>query len=126
MVDARFHRTVIIATSGAAYGGDVRNHFEDFDKPQNVGHFIMAMRPDLFVSRDEYLNRMDTLVQRVHACPRAEGFDEVIMPGERDRRLEAQDRRSGVPFHAKETAALQQAAESCGLPPLRVSDTPLG
>ena len=41
--------------SGAAFGGDVRNHFEEYDKPQNVGHFIMAMKPDLFVSRDEYL-----------------------------------------------------------------------
>ncbi len=67
--------------SGAAFGGEVCNHFEEYDKPQNVGHFIMAMKPHLFVSRDEYGKRMDTLVQRVHACPTAEGFDEVIMPG---------------------------------------------
>jgi hypothetical protein len=38
------------------------------------------------VSKDEYLKRMDTLVQRVHAAPTAEGFDEVIMPGETERR----------------------------------------
>ena len=112
--------------SGAAFGGDVRNHFEDYDKPQNVGHFIMAMKPDLFVSRDEYLDRMDRLVRRVHACPTAEGFDEVIMPGEREQRLEAGHRRTGVPFHAKEMAALQEAASRCGLSPLTVSHTPLG
>jgi LDH2 family malate/lactate/ureidoglycolate dehydrogenase len=112
--------------SGAAFGGDVRNHFEEYDKPQNVGHFIMAMRPDLFVSRDEYCRRMDTLVQRVHANPTAEGFDEVIMPGERERRLEAKHRRTGIPFHAKEVAALQEAAARAGLPPLPVSNVPLG
>ena len=111
--------------SGAAFGGDVRNHFEEYDQPQNVGHFIMAMKPDLFVSRDEYSRRMDTLVQRVHACPTAEGFDEVIMPGERERRLEADHRRIGVPFHAKEVAALQEAAAKAGLPPLPVSNTSL-
>jgi LDH2 family malate/lactate/ureidoglycolate dehydrogenase len=111
--------------SGAAYGGDVRNHFEEYDKPQNVGHFVMAMKPDLFVSRDEYLRRMDTLAQRVHACPTAEGFDEVIMPGERERRLEAKHRRTGVPFHAKEVAALQEAAAKAELPPLPVSNKPL-
>ncbi|MGA2993028.1 Ldh family oxidoreductase [Bradyrhizobium sp.] len=111
--------------SGAAFGGDVRNHFEEYDKPQNVGHFIMAMRPDLFVSRDEYLQRMDTLAQRVHANPTAEGFDEVIMPGERERRLEAKHRRTGVPFHAKEVAALQEAAAKANLPPLAVSTAPL-
>jgi LDH2 family malate/lactate/ureidoglycolate dehydrogenase len=112
--------------SGSAFGGDVRNHFEDYEAPQNVGHFIMAMKPDLFVSRDEYLSRMDALVQRVHACPTAEGFDEVIMPGERERRLEARHRRTGVPFHAKEVALMQEAAAKAGLPPLPVSTTPLG
>jgi LDH2 family malate/lactate/ureidoglycolate dehydrogenase len=111
--------------SGAAFGGDVRNHFEDYDKPQNVGHFIMAMKPDLFVSRDDYGRRMDTLVRRVHACPTAEGFDEVIMPGERERRLEARHRRTGVPFHAKEIALMQEAAARVGLPPLSASNTPL-
>src|SRR5580704_6062040 len=35
--------------SGAAFGGDVGNQFEEYDRPQNVGHFIMAMKPDLFV-----------------------------------------------------------------------------
>src|SRR5580693_7392359 len=112
--------------SGAAFGGGVRNHFEEYDKPQNVGHFIMAMRPDLFVSRDEYLQRMDTLAQRVHANPTAEGFDEVIMPGERERRQEANHRRTGVPFHAKEVALMQEAAAKAGLPPLPVSAAPLG
>jgi LDH2 family malate/lactate/ureidoglycolate dehydrogenase len=110
--------------SGAAFGGDVRNHFEDYEAPQNVGHFVMAMRPDLFVSRDEYTKRMDTLVQRVHANPTAEGFDEVIMPGERERRLVAKHRRTGIAFHAKEMNALQDAAAKAGLPQLAVSTTP--
>jgi LDH2 family malate/lactate/ureidoglycolate dehydrogenase len=110
--------------SGAAFGGDVRNHFEDYEAPQNVGHFVMAMKPDLFVSREEYTQRMDTLAQRVHANSTAEGFDEVIMPGERERRLEAKHLRTGVPFHAKEMASLQDAAAKAGLPPLPVSNNP--
>src|SRR6202790_1737589 len=110
-------------TSGAGCGGDGGNKFEQFYKPQNVGHFIMAMKPDLFIPRDEYFGRMDTLVQRVHACPTAEGFDEGIMPGERERRLEANHRRTGVPFHAKEVALLQEAAAKAGLPQLSVSNT---
>ena len=111
--------------SGAAFAGDVRNHFEDYEAPQNVGHFIMAMRPDLFVSRDEYMKRMDTLAKRVHHNPTAEGFDEVIMPGERERRLEKKYRHIGVPFHAKEIAALQEAAAKAGLPPLAILNAPL-
>src|SRR5471032_3239117 len=112
--------------SGAAYGGDVRNQFLDYDAPQNVGHFFLAMKPDLFVSKDEYLKRMDTLVQRVHAQPTAEGSDEVIMPGETERRLEASRHRTGLPYHAKEIAALQKEAAAAGLTPLPVANAPLG
>ena len=50
-----------------------------------------------------------SVAHKVHACPTAEGFEEVIMPGERERRLEAKHRRTGVPFHAKEVAAMQEA-----------------
>ncbi len=107
--------------TGAACAGEVGNQFKDYDRPQDVGHFVMAMKPDLFVSKDEYLRRMDLLAQRVHGCRRAEGFDEILMPGERERRLEAEYRRRGVPYNVKELDALQAEAAKAGLPPLQVS-----
>ncbi len=110
--------------SGAGYAGDVGNQFLDYDRPQNVGHFFLAMKPDLFMSKDDYLKRMDTLVQRVHAQPKAEGVEEILMPGEKERRLEATRRRTGLPYHAKEIAALQNEAAKAGLPPLPVSPSP--
>lgn len=111
--------------SGAACAGDVRNQFLDYDQPQNVGHFFLAMKPDLFVTKDEYLKRMDTLVKRVHTCPTAEGFDEILMPGEKERRFEATRRRTGLPYHPKEVAALQKEAAKAGLPALPVSNSPI-
>jgi len=111
--------------TGAACAGEVGNQFLDYDRPQDVGHFMLVMKPDLFVSRDEYLRRMDKLVQRVHGCARAEGFDEILMPGERERQFEAKYRRIGVPFNAKELAELQHEAARAGLPPLPVSTQPL-
>ena len=108
--------------TGAGYAGDVGNQFLDYERPQNVGHFFLAMKPDLFVSKDEYFKSMDRLVQRVHACPTAEGFSEVIMPGERERRFEAKHRRTGVPYSIKEVTGLQEEAAKAGLPPLPLSD----
>jgi len=105
--------------SGAGCAGEVGSQFLDFDRAQNVGHFFLAMKPDLFVSRDEYRARMDRLVTRVHANPPAEGFTEVVMPGEIESRLEAERRKSGVPYGPKEFAALTAEAEKAGLPPLR-------
>jgi LDH2 family malate/lactate/ureidoglycolate dehydrogenase len=63
--------------------------------------------------------------QRVHACAPAEGFSEVIMPGERERRYEARHRRIGLPYNAKDLAELQKEAARAGLPPLPVADQPL-
>lgn len=111
--------------TGAASGGDVGNQFLDYDKPQNVGHFFLVMKPDLFVRREEYFRRMDELVQRVHGCPTADGFTEVLMPGERERRLEAKHRRTGVAYDVNEVAALRQEAAKAGVPPLAMSSAPL-
>jgi LDH2 family malate/lactate/ureidoglycolate dehydrogenase len=111
--------------TGAACAGEVGNQFLDYDRPQNVGHFLLAMKPDLFVSKDDYLARMDKLAQRVHGCRRAEGFDEILMPGEQERRLEAKYRRAGVPYNVKELTELQAEAAKFGLPPLQVSNAPL-
>jgi len=111
--------------SGAAYAGDVGNQFEAFDRPQDVGHFFLAIKPDLFVTRDEFLGRMDTLVQRVHECPKAEGFEEILMPGELEARLEAARIRTGIPYNPGDMAAIQREAAEAGLPPLAVSDNPI-
>ena len=40
--------------SGAASGGDVGSQFLDFDRTQDVGHFFLAMKPDLFVPAEQY------------------------------------------------------------------------
>jgi LDH2 family malate/lactate/ureidoglycolate dehydrogenase len=68
---------------------------------------------------------MDKLEQRLHACPTAEGFSEVIMPGERERRFEAKHRCTGVPYSSKEVDAMQAEAAKAGLRPLPLSDSPL-
>jgi LDH2 family malate/lactate/ureidoglycolate dehydrogenase len=105
--------------SGAASGGDVGSQFLDFDRTQDVGHFFLAMKPDLFVSLDKYRAGMDKLVRRVHENPKAEGVSEIMMPGEIEARLEAERRKAGVPYGPKEFAALQAEAERAGQPPLR-------
>lgn len=110
--------------SGAAFAGDVADQYKVFDRPQNVGHFFLAMRPDLFVSKNEYRSRMDTLAERVRACPRAEGFDEILLPGESEAREEAKRRKSGIPYGVGEIEVLQAEAARAGVGKLEVSANP--
>jgi LDH2 family malate/lactate/ureidoglycolate dehydrogenase len=104
----------------AAFGGEVRNPFTGLDGPQDVGHFFLAMKADLFVSQAEYRMRMETLTQRVRNCPRAEGFGEILLPGEPETRHETERRRNGIPYSASEIDALQQEAGRAGVPPLAI------
>jgi LDH2 family malate/lactate/ureidoglycolate dehydrogenase len=106
--------------SGAAYAGDVGDQYKVFDRPQDVGHFFLALRPDLFVSQAEYRTRMETLTQRVRGCAKADGFSEILLPGEPETRHEAERRRAGIPYGGAEIEALQQEARRAGVPPLAV------
>ena len=112
--------------SGAAFARDVGDQYKVFDRPQDVGHFFLAMRADLFIPERDYRTRMDTLVQRVRDCPKADGFDEILIPGEPEARHEAERRRSGIPYSAGEIAALQEEAVKVGVAPLATSNRPLG
>jgi LDH2 family malate/lactate/ureidoglycolate dehydrogenase len=111
--------------SGAAYAGGVADQYKVFDRPQDVGHFFLAMRPNLFVSEDDYRARMDTLVERVRAVPKAEGYDEILIPGEPEVREEQQRRRTGIPYSASEVTVLQAEAARAGVASLVVSTRPI-
>ena len=111
--------------TGAAFAGDVGNQYEDFERPQDVGHFIMALRPDLFMPQAEMLARMDTLLDRVKASPRAEGFDEILAPGEPEARHEARRRREGVPYRMADLEPLLDLGRAGGLPLPPMHETPI-
>jgi len=111
--------------SGAGFAGSVADQYKVFDRPQDVGHFFLAMRPNLFVSEGDYRARMDTLIERVRAVPKAEGFDEILIPGEPEAREEAARRKSGIPYSASEVAVLQTEAARAGVAPLVVSIRPI-
>ncbi len=111
--------------SGANFGGDVGDQYKVYDRAQDVGHFFLAMRPNLFVSEDDYRARIDTLIDRVRAAPRADGYAEVLLPGEPEDRIEEERRKRGIPYAASEVAALQDEAKQAGVQPLVVSDKPI-
>lgn len=97
--------------SGAAFAGAVGNPHMSFDRPQDVGHLFIVLRPDLFMPLDVFKARMDELVRVTKSQPRAEGFDEILMPGEREERCRAEREANGVPLSDDVFAALNREAE---------------
>lgn len=101
--------------SGAAFAGGVGNPHKTFDRPQDVGHLFICYRPDLFMPLDAFRARMDTLVETVKAQPRAAGFDEILIPGEREARTKERRARSGIPLAPEVLQALNDEGAPLGL-----------
>ena len=101
--------------TGANYGGDVKSLYFDHSEPQNVGHLFIAIKPDLFISKEEFENRMDTFVTRVKSLPKAQGFDEILIPGEPEERKSEERTGTGIPITAEVRDSLLKEAERLGI-----------
>lgn len=64
------------------------------------GHFFMALNPDIFMPRAEFVSRMDELMTWVKAGQKIEGVSEIYYPGERGQR-----RAAGMVSEGKVTLA---------------------
>jgi L-2-hydroxycarboxylate dehydrogenase (NAD+) len=111
--------------TGAAFAGEMRSLYEDFSGPQRIGHVFVAMRPDLFMPMAEFKQRMDTMIERLKASETADGFDEVLMPGEPEARRAAERRRTGLPLTSRVLASLQAEAEALNLAVPELAAAPL-
>lgn len=110
--------------SGSAFAGDVTNHTEEFTRPQDVGHFMLAIKPDLFMPKTEYEARMDVLTGRVKEVRTAQGFDEILVSGEPEARKEETRLHHGIQFPNAELQALRAEADQAGVAFPELSATP--
>lgn len=101
--------------TASAFAGDVHDQYSDITKPQGVGHWFMVIKPETFLSsRDEYLERMDTLLDRVRNCALAEGVSRIYTPGEIEADRQRAREKSGIPYTPQEIDALHEVASSLG------------
>jgi len=75
--------------AGAACGPYINHFWKDFEHPQNVGQYFMAIDISKFLPLDEFIKNMDSLVSELKALPKNPGVEEIFMPGE----IEAMRRR---------------------------------
>tara|TARA_B100001173_G_scaffold154132_1_gene133670 strand:+ start:1130 stop:2140 length:1011 start_codon:yes stop_codon:yes gene_type:complete len=66
--------------TGANHGGKVKDPFDDFSGPQNVGHMFITIRPNLFVGN--FSQRIKENIKRVKRLPKIKGVKEILYPGQ--------------------------------------------
>ncbi|MFG1424560.1 Ldh family oxidoreductase [Roseixanthobacter glucoisosaccharinicivorans] len=104
--------------SGAAFGLQTRNMYQEGDGMPNVGYFFVAIHIPAFMPMEMFRARYDMLMRDVKAGPPAAGFSEILLPGERASAAAERGRREGVAIADTTLAALAKAAQDFGIPAL--------
>jgi len=66
--------------TGGNHGGKVKDPFDDFTGPQNIGHLFIVMKPNLFVGN--YNQRIKENIKRIKKLPKIKGIKEILYPGQ--------------------------------------------
>lgn len=87
--------------TGAGFGKYVNNMYENWEQPQNVGHFYIAIDINRFMPIEIFKQRMDTYIKEIKAEPKAEGVKEILIPGEIEHRLVHERKAKGIKLPIK-------------------------
>jgi len=66
--------------TGGNHAGRVKDPFEDFTGPQNIGHLFITFKTNLFVN--DYNQRIKDNIKRVKRLPKVKGIKEIMYPGQ--------------------------------------------
>jgi LDH2 family malate/lactate/ureidoglycolate dehydrogenase len=102
--------------TGALSGGNVAKTVPYPKKGNCV--FILLIDPGKFGGADHFQGEVGQLAEYVKSCPRIPGCEEIILPGDPERRLDAQRRREGIFLDDENWNALVKlAGQHCVAPP---------
>ena len=66
--------------TGGNHAGKVKDPFDDFSGPQNIGHLFFTFKPNLFVNN--YSQRIKENIRIIKKLPKIKGVNEILYPGQ--------------------------------------------
>ena len=66
--------------TGGNHGGKVKDPFDDFSGPQNIGHLFITFKTNLFVK--DYNSRIKNNIKTIKKLPKIKGVKNIMYPGE--------------------------------------------
>lgn len=107
--------------SGAAFGSSIRDQYTDFNAPQDVGHFCIAIDISQVMPVEAYTARVEAFCAELKAKKLAQGVSEILLPGQSKRRNEQRHLTEGIRLDRTVEEQLDRLAESLGKTRLRES-----
>jgi LDH2 family malate/lactate/ureidoglycolate dehydrogenase len=78
--------------TGAAISREVASIYEDFSRPNSVGHLFVSLDVEAFMPRDAYFDRTETLAGFIQSAEQISSSFKPVVPG--DRRWSIYDRHA--------------------------------
>lgn len=103
---------------GVLSGGAISTEIGSIRKrgrPSRLNHFFMAIDLRRFGDPNTITARAEHLAEMVRAAAPAKGYDEVLVAGEVERRIEAERRRDGIPLPDGNWETLLATAKRVGV-----------
>jgi ureidoglycolate dehydrogenase (NAD+) len=97
--------------TGASFTNDVPSWIDATDQHIDQGHAFIAVDVNALMPIQEFKDRMDEMVRRVHTAPLAEGAERIYLPGEMEWERRADALTNGIPLPADVIANLNGVAE---------------
>ncbi len=88
--------------------------------PKHIQNSVVAaIDISTFTDLESYKEHIDNLIDGIKALPKAEGFNEIFVPGEPEERTFVERSRSGIPLPEGTVRNLKSVSEKYGvkLPP---------
>jgi LDH2 family malate/lactate/ureidoglycolate dehydrogenase len=88
--------SAVLTGAGVTHG--VGRLYDEWDRPQDVGHFFCVLDPERMVGLARFTTVLDGLLAELRSSPPAPGFDEVLVAGDPQERTQRERERSGIPL----------------------------
>jgi len=77
--------------------------------------FFLVLDINQFAGAEHFLKEVSGLTENVKACPKSEGVQEILVPGDPERRSRTQRLQSGIPLDDGTWNQLSSLAERLGV-----------
>ena len=100
--------------SGSAFGTGVHGPYQTQHR-SGAGHFMLALNIAAMQPLADFGERMERYIAELKSVPLAQGFDEILYPGELEARSDVRNRAEGLQLPADTIADLRKLAGEVGI-----------
>ncbi len=100
--------------SGSGFGAGVAGPYQT-ERRSGCGHLMIALDIAAIQPLAEFNRRMEQLIDELKTVPLAQGFDEILYPGELEARNDKRNRAEGLQLPEDTLVDLEKLAKGSGL-----------